>query len=65
MLTIVMDDRLLSPCQVCATCCLADSDGQPRWRADKLDCGRAIAPQSAEQPQQFECVMGFRVAHIR
>ena len=64
MLAIVMENRILAPCTVCETCCLADSSGQPRWHGNKLDCGRAIVPRSAEQPQQFECVMGFRVANI-
>lgn len=64
MLAIVMENRILSPCTVCETCCLADDRGQPRWHDNKLDCGRAIPPRVANQPQQFECVMGFRVANI-
>jgi len=64
MLVIVMDDRVLSPCQICETCCLADGHGQPRWHENKLDCGRVVSPRSPDRPQQFECVMGFRVANI-
>jgi hypothetical protein len=64
MLVIVMDDQVLRTYQVCETCLLADRRGEPRWHRGKLDCGHAIAPIVAEQPQQFECVMGFRVANI-
>jgi hypothetical protein len=64
MLVIVMDNQVLPPCEICETCLLADGHGQPRWHRGKLDCGQAIVPRSAEQPQQFECVMGFRGANI-
>ncbi len=64
MLVILMNDQLLSPQKVCQGCLLADQEGAPRWRAGRLCCGHAIPTASGHQPQQFECVMGFRVANI-
>lgn len=64
MLVILMDNQLLSPQQVCQTCLLADQSGQPRWRQGKLCCGRAIHKFTDNQPEQYECQMGFRVANI-
>ncbi|MGF1497707.1 MAG: hypothetical protein ACFB8W_12920 [Elainellaceae cyanobacterium] len=64
MLVILMKDQLVSPQQVCQTCLMADQSGQPRWRGGTLRCGRALYKSAASQPEQFECQMGFRVAHI-
>lgn len=63
MLVILMDDQILAPERVCQSCLLANGSGQPRWYRGKLGCGQAIR-QAQEQPEQYECLMGFRVAHI-
>lgn len=65
MLVILMDDQLISPQKVCEMCLMADQSGQPRWQGGKLRCGRAIRKATEQQPDQFECQMGFRVAEIK
>jgi hypothetical protein len=64
MLVILTDEQVLSPSQVCQGCLLADKSGQPRWRQGKLGCGHAIGKFTANQPDQYECEMGFRVANV-
>jgi hypothetical protein len=64
MLVILMDEQILSPNQVCQSCLLADKSGQPRWRQGKLGCGHAIPKLIANQPEQYECEMGFRIANV-
>jgi len=64
MLVMLMDNQLISPKQVCQTCLLADQSGQPRWRGGQLYCGRALQKAIEQQPDQYECQMGFRVANI-
>lgn len=64
MLVILMDDQLLPPHKICQNCLLADQSGQPRWRGDRLCCGRAVRKATEQQPDQFECTMGFRIANI-
>jgi hypothetical protein len=64
MLVILMDEQILSPTQVCQSCLLADQSGQPRWRQGKLGCGHALRKRTPQQPDQYECEMGFRVANI-
>lgn len=64
MLVILMEDQVLSPCQVCQGCLLADRNGQPRWRGGKLDCGQAVRKSSDRHADCYQCVMGFQVAHI-
>jgi hypothetical protein len=64
MLVILMEDRILSPQVVCQTCLLADRSGQPRWRGGQLRCGNAISKLTENQPDQYQCQMGFRVANI-
>ncbi|MBD0388722.1 MAG: hypothetical protein ICV54_20010 [Nostoc sp. C3-bin3] len=64
MLVILMDEQILAPEQVCQSCLLADRSGQPRWRAGQLRCGQAIHKLTQQQPDQYECVMGFRIAYI-
>ncbi len=64
MLVIMMDNQLLSAHQVCQGCLLADQKGQPRWQQGQLRCGHALRKLNANQPEQFEWVMGFRVANI-
>ncbi|MBD2664748.1 hypothetical protein B6N60_01836 [Richelia sinica FACHB-800] len=64
MLVILMDNQILAPEQVCQSCLLANGNGQPRWRGGQLTCGQAIRKLTEQQPMQYECVMGFRVANI-
>ncbi|MDJ0735942.1 MAG: hypothetical protein QNJ47_18075 [Nostocaceae cyanobacterium] len=64
MLVILMNEQILAPGQVCQSCLLADQSGQPRWREGKLRCGQVIRKLSEQQPDQYECIMGFRVADI-
>jgi hypothetical protein len=64
MLVVLMENQLLAPEQVCQSCLMADQSGQPRWRQGELRCGRSLRKDAAEQPNQYECQMGFRIAHI-
>ena len=64
MLVILMDEQILAPEQVCQSCLLADRSGQPRWRGGQLRCAQAIGKLTQQQADQYECVMGFRIAHI-
>lgn len=43
---------------------MADQDGRPRWQQGVLRCGRQVAGLNENQPAQFECEMGFRIADI-
>jgi hypothetical protein len=65
MLVIVMENQILQPQQVCQSCLMADTSGQPRWDRGQLRCGRALAKLADSLPQQFECQMGFRIANIQ
>ncbi len=64
MLVILMENQLIEPHKVCQTCLMADQSGQPRWNGGQLRCGHAIRKMTEQQPDQFECAMGFRVANI-
>jgi hypothetical protein len=64
MLVVLMEDQLISPKQVCQTCLLADQSGQPRWSNGRLRCGHALSKLTDQQPDQYECEMGFRIANI-
>jgi len=66
MLVILIEDQLLSPQVVCQSCLLADRKGQPRWRQERLCCGRLLDQRSEAdaQPKQYQCQMGFRVAQV-
>lgn len=64
MLVVLMEDQLFSPQQICQTCLMADQNGQPRWQQGQLRCGRALHKLAEDMPEQFECQMGFRIAHI-
>ncbi len=65
MLVILTDKQILSPAQVCQGCLLADKSGQPRWHQGKLRCGHAVSKLAPQQPEQYECEMGFRVANVK
>ncbi|HAG79618.1 MAG TPA: hypothetical protein DCL61_00290 [Cyanobacteria bacterium UBA12227] len=64
MLVILMEEQVLSPSQVCRNCLLATQNGQPRWSHGKLGCGHALRKLTPQQPDQYECEMGFRVANV-
>lgn len=64
MLVILIDDQILAPQHVCQSCLLADQSGQPRWRQGQLRCGQPIHKLAEQQPDQYQCLMGFRVAKI-
>jgi hypothetical protein len=64
MLVILMEKQILAPHHVCQSCLLADRSGQPRWRGGQLRCGRAISKLTEQQPDQYQCLMGFRIANI-
>jgi hypothetical protein len=65
MLVILTDDQVFAPEQVCQSCLLANNSGQPRWHQGKLRCGKAIRNCAEQQPDQYECMMGFRLANIK
>lgn len=65
MLVMLMEDRVISPQIVCQNCLLADRSGQPRWKGDRLGCGHAVGKVSENQPDRYECQMGFLVANIK
>jgi len=64
MLVILMEDQILAPQHVCQSCLLADQSGQPRWSRGQLRCAQAIRKLTPQQPNQYQCMMGFRIAHI-
>jgi hypothetical protein len=64
MLVILIDNQLVSPQKVCPGCLLADQSGEPRWREGRLCCGHAVRKTMEQQPDQYECKMGFRVANV-
>ncbi|OKH33901.1 hypothetical protein NIES2101_39540 [Calothrix sp. HK-06] len=61
---ILTENQILAPSKVCQSCMLADASGQPRWREGQLYCGRAVDKITTEQPEQYQCVMGFRVVKV-
>lgn len=65
MLVIVTDDQIFAPEQVCQSCWLANNSGKPRWHEGKLRCGQAVRQFTEQQAEQFECMMGFRLANIK
>lgn len=64
MLVVVMENRLVSPCQVCQTCLMASRDGQPRWDRGQLRCGRPVDPRSDLPGDRYQCQMGFLIAKV-
>ncbi|WP_299411604.1 hypothetical protein [Acaryochloris sp. IP29b_bin.148] len=66
MLVILTEEQLLAPQAVCQSCLLADREGQPRWRQDRLCCGRLLEKRSDSDSQlkQYRCQMGFCVAYV-
>jgi hypothetical protein len=64
MLVILTDNQVITPHKICQSCLMADQSGQPRWNGGQLRCGHAVSKSAEHQPEQFECVMGFRIANI-
>lgn len=64
MLVVLTENHILTPKQVCQSCVLADTSGEPRWRSGKLCCGHAIAKLTNQQPELYQCAMGFCLAKI-
>jgi hypothetical protein len=64
MLVMLIEDQILAPGQVCQSCLMADSSGQPRWRQGKLRCGQQLRQLTEQQSEQYQCMMGFRIAYI-
>ncbi len=64
MLVILTENQLLPTDQVCQGCLMADQSGHPRWHQGQLRCGRSLHKLGQGQPEQYECQMGFRIAHI-
>ncbi|AKG22753.1 hypothetical protein [Calothrix sp. 336/3] len=64
MLVILLEDQILNPHQVCQSCLLADSSGQPRWRKGQLRCAQQIRRITDKHSEQYECLMGFRIANV-
>lgn len=65
MLVILTNEQVLQPQQVCQSCLLANQSGLPRWQKGKLGCGRTVSKTVVNQPDVYECQMGFRIANIR
>lgn len=65
MLVVMMNDQLLAPEAVCQGCLMANQQGQPRIYGGRLTCGRLLAAVQDQQPAQYECQMGFRIANIQ
>jgi hypothetical protein len=64
MLVVLMKNQLLTPQQICQTCLLADQSGQPRWRQGQLCCGYLIRKLDENQPELYQCQMGFQIVNI-
>lgn len=64
MLMIMTENQIFAPQHVCQSCLLADSSGQPRYHQGQLRCGHAIRNTDEQQPDWYECLMGFRIVHI-
>lgn len=64
MLVAIVGDRIIAPQLVCQSCLLADRDGQPRWRAGQLCCGRTVRTDEPQPSCTYECQMGFRLVEI-
>jgi hypothetical protein len=57
MLVILTDNHILTPKQVCQSCVLADTSGEPRWHSGKLSCGHALTKMTTQQPELYKCTM--------
>jgi hypothetical protein len=64
MLVVLLEEQILSPKHVCQNCLLADRRGLPRWRQGHLGCGQMLKRLTEQQPELYECQMGFRLARL-
>ncbi len=64
MVVMITEANMLDPHCVCQTCLLADRGGQPRWRGDRLQCGRSATQVDGDRGHRYECQMGFVIAKI-
>ncbi|MGD1913361.1 MAG: hypothetical protein ACFB2X_21710 [Rivularia sp. (in: cyanobacteria)] len=64
MLVILIEEQLIAPKKVCSSCLLADRSGQPRWHEGKLRCGQAVSKITGQQPDWYECMMGFHIVNV-
>lgn len=64
MLRILINDQILKPQRVCQTCLLADASGQPRTNKGRLCCAQTVRKLAEQQPDQYECMMGFKIVNI-
>ncbi|MBE9063502.1 hypothetical protein IQ256_21300 [cf. Phormidesmis sp. LEGE 11477] len=64
MLVMLIEDRMVQPKTVCQSCPMASQSGLPRWNRGRLRCGHLIEQSLREDPPQYECTMGFRVAEL-
>ena len=64
MIVMMLEQQLLSAKQVCQSCLMADKSGLPRWRGDKLGCGKAMTKSAPDQATIYRCQMGFDVTHV-
>jgi hypothetical protein len=64
MLIILLENQVLASEQVCQSCLLANASGEPRLREGKLGCGRVISQLNDQLPEQYQCIMGFRIVKI-
>ena len=61
---MITDEQIFSASQVCQHCLMAESSGLPRWRGDKLGCGKALQEYTPKQAKIYKCQMGFNVTQI-
>ncbi|NJL82337.1 MAG: hypothetical protein HC890_04090 [Chloroflexaceae bacterium] len=64
MLVILTEEQVLSPRKICPGCLMADHSGFPRWQGGKLGCGNYLGRRGDNQPELYECQMGFVLASI-
>jgi hypothetical protein len=64
MLVVLTDRQILTPQKICHACVLADNQGRPRWKQGHLGCGHRLQKSHDQDPPQYECEMGFRLANI-
>ncbi|MGD1920304.1 MAG: hypothetical protein ACFCAD_16320 [Pleurocapsa sp.] len=61
---MITDEQILSASQVCQNCLMAERSGLPRWRGDRLWCGKALQESSPRQVKIYKCQMGFNIAQV-
>ena len=64
MFVLLTDQQAISSEVVCQGCLMANQQGQPRWQAGELLCGRQLQPEALPSTEQYECQMGFRLTRV-